>query len=246
MRTALRRALLSRDWFEVLDQAEHAMASPCGASWLDLQQYATRACTELGYTGAAHAIRGITGAYLRAVPDLPYAVMPDGSPTAAADTLAWIRTEVLADPSKTLAESLEDVRPCDPALADTAAEPDAFEVASDELKAGRFSEAFRVLAEAADRERSGRGRAQRRIQLAKICVEGEQIRLATAILQEIFGVIEARALDGWEPPEFIAPPLAMLHRCLEQQNENPELCRRIYDKLCAVNPARALELTLRP
>lgn len=245
MRTALRRALLNSDWFEVLNQTERAMARPCGACWLDLQQYSARACTELGYTGVAHAIRGITGAYLHAVPDLPYAVMPDGSPTAAADTLAWIRTDVLANPAKALAESLEDVRPSDPPSADHLAEPDAFEVASYELEAGRFSEAFRVLAEAAGRERSGRGRIQRRIQLAKICMEGKQIRLATAILQEIFGVIEARALDGWEPPEFVAPPMAMLYRCLEQQNENPELCRRIYAKLCSANPACALELTLR-
>lgn len=245
-RTALRRALLNNDWFEVLDQTELAMASPCGACWLDLQQYSARACTELGYTGAAHAIRGITAAYLRAVPDLPYAVMPDGSPVAAADTLAWIRTEVQTDPARALTESLADVRPSELPPADLSAEPDAFEVASNELEAGRFSEAFRVLAEAASRERSGRGRTQRRIQLAKICMEGEQIRLATAILQEIFAVIEARALDCWEPPEFIAPPMAMLYRCLDQQNENPELCRRIYDKLCAVNPERALELTLRP
>jgi type VI secretion system protein ImpA len=243
-RTALRRALLNSDWVEVLEQTERAMEAPFGACWLDIQQHSTRACGELGYGGAAQAIRGITGAYLRAVPDLPYALMLDGSPTATADTLAWIRTEVLRDPTKARAESLEEVRPADSPSETEPGEPDAYEVAANELNAGRFDEAFRVLAEAAARERTGRGRMQRRIQLAKICVEGGQLRIAAALLREIFSVIEERALETWETVEFVGPPMAMLYRCLEQLNENDELRRRIYGKLCAVDPARALELAI--
>jgi type VI secretion system protein ImpA len=246
LRTALRRALLNSDWFEVLEQTERAMETPCGACWLDIQQHSSRACGELGYGGAARAIRGITAAYLRAVPDLPYAVMLDGSPTAAADTLVWIRTEVLADPEKARAESLEEVCPADSPRETAPGEPDAFEVAANELNAGRFSEAFRVLVEASVREHSGRGRIQRRIQLAKICMESGQLRIAAALLQEIFGVIEERSLATWETPEFVAPPMAMLYRCLEQLSENEELRRRIYYKLCSVDPARALELAVTP
>lgn len=246
LRTGLRRALLNSDWGEVLAHTERAMAAPCGSCWLDIQQYSTRACRELGYDGAANAIRGMTAAYLRSLPELAYAVMLDGSPTSTADTLAWIRTEVLTDPDKARSESLDEVRPVESAWQGEATEPDAFEVAGNELGAGRFSEAFRILAEAAARERSGRGRMQRKIQLAKICMEGGQPRIALTFLQEIFGVIEGRSLESWEAPEFVATPLAMLYRCFEQLDENEEQRRRIYDKLCAVDPIKALELVARP
>jgi hypothetical protein len=151
---------------------------------------------------------------------------------------------VLADPEKARAESLEEARPADPEPWGIAGEPDPFDVAANELSAGRFNEAFRILAEASAREPSERGRIQRRVQLAKICMEGGQIRIAQAFLQEIFRVIEDRHLETWEAPDFVGLPLAMLYQCSEQLNENEEQRRRIYDKLCAVDPARALQLAV--
>jgi type VI secretion system protein ImpA len=241
LKTALRRALLKSDWHEVLCQTEQAMEASCGAWWLDIQRYSTQACKELGYEGAANGIRGMTATYVRSLPNLMYAVMLDGSPTATADTLAWIRTEVLLDPEKDRTESLDDVRPIQFDASTEDEEPDAFEVAENELSAGRFGEAFRVLAEAAEREHAGRSRIQRKIQLAKICMEGGQSRIALALLQEIWAVIEDRRLESWEAPDFVGPPMAMLYKCFGQVG-NSEEQRRIYDRLCAVDPAKALAL----
>jgi type VI secretion system protein VasJ len=248
LRMAMRRAWLGNDWFEVLENSERAMASTCGGCWLDVQHYSHKACRELGYDAVAHAIRGMTAAYLQAVPDITSAVMLDGSPTASPDTQAWIRTEVLTDPRKAREESLEEVRQAETfASFSQEVEPDAFDVAAGELGAGRFDEAFRVLSEALVREQTGRGRLQRKIQLAKICMEGDQRRVALPLLKEISNVIEERRLDMWESPEFVAAPLAMLYRCLGRADEDPTgeneaAQRRIYDRICATDPRKALEL----
>jgi type VI secretion system protein ImpA len=188
----------------------------------------------------------MTASYLRSLPDLVHAVMLDGSPTASADTLAWIRSEVLTDPDQSRTESLDEVRLTEVDSPGHEKEPDAFEVAENELIAGRFGEAFRILAEALARERSGRSRIQRKIQLAKICMEGGQSRIALVFLQEICGVIEDRRLENWEAPEFIVPPMGMLYRCLEQVNDGQEQRRRIFDRLCAVDPIKALEFAVQP
>jgi type VI secretion system protein ImpA len=249
LKTTLRRASMHGDWWEVLDQTERAMELPCGCCWLDLQYYSYRACTELKQEGAAHAIRGMLAGYLQALPDLVGSVMLDGSPVANPVTVAWIQSEVLVDPQQSRKESLEEVRSIDfdqQREVFEGALPDAFEVAATELSAGRFGEAFRVLAEALAKETSGRGRMQRKLQLAKIAVEADCHRIALPILREIHQMIEDRRLEGWENAELIASPLAMLYRCLETLGEAGDFKLRVYEQLCAVDPLRALDLTSKP
>jgi hypothetical protein len=249
LRTALRRAVLREDWWETLDETESAMQCACGSCWLDIQYHAHSACRRIRSVAAADAIRGMTAAYLRALPDLMTARMLDGSPTASPETFAWLRTEILVDPQSARKESLDEVRSADFAeqlKAFDGKEPDAFEVAESEMNAGRFDEAFRVLAEALQREQSGRGRMQRKMQLAKVSMEANQHRIALPILRELFHLIEERRLDTWEAPDLICPPLAMLYRCLEKTDDDAEYRRRVYERLCALDPLRALELTAKP
>jgi type VI secretion system protein ImpA len=251
LRIALRTAIQGEDWWEALEQTETAMQTACGGCWLDIQNYSHTACRRLGFDAAAGAIRGMTAAYLQALPDLMTALMLDGSPVASPDTFAWLRTEILVDAQSARKESLDEVRTVDfedQLKAFEGKEPDAFDVAESEMNAGRFEEAFRVLAEALQREQSGRGRMQRKLQLAKISMEANQDRIALPILRELFQLIEDRRLDSWEAPELICPPLAMLYRCLEkaEADDNAGDRRRVYERLCAIAPLRALELTSKP
>jgi len=246
IRIALRNAVKGEDWWDVLERSENAMQSACGGCWLDIQNYSHNACRQLGFDAAAGAIRGMTAGYLRTLPDLMTAQMIDGSAAAGPDTLAWLRTEVLVDAQSA---SLDEVRAVDfeeQRKVFEGPEPDAFEVAESELRAGRFGEAFRVLAEAMQREQSGRGRMQRKAQLAKISMEANQERIALPILRELFQTIEERRLDSWEAPEVVGPPLAMLYRCLEKADDEAEFRRRVYGRLCSIAPLRALELTSKP
>ena len=249
LRTALRRAMLREDWWEILEHTERAMQCACGSCWLDIQYYSHSACRRIESVAAAGAIRGMTAGYLQALPDLMTARMLDGSPTASPETFAWLRTEILVDPQSARKESLDEVRSVDfgeQLNAFEGKEPDAFEVAESEMNAGRFDEAFRVLAEALQREQSGRGRMQRKMQLAKVSMEANQHRIALPILRELFHLIEERRLDTWEAPDLICPPLAMLYRCLEKTDDDAEYRRRVYERLCALDPLRALELASTP
>ena len=242
LRVSLRKASLANEWSALLERSEAAMSFPCSAYWLDLQRYSHRSCKELGYENAAAAVQALTALHVRSLPDLMQSVMLDGSPVASGDTLAWLRTDVLASPQEALSASLDEVR-LEPAESWCEAEPaDPFTVAENELSAGRFSEAFRVLSEAFASERSGRSKIQRKIQLAKICMEAGQTRLALPLLNEICAIFEERRLDTWETADFISAPLTMLYRCLEDGAENETDRRRLYDRICTLTPLKALEL----
>jgi type VI secretion system ImpA family protein len=244
LRTSLRRAVLSQDWNEVLRCSEEGTRSQCGSSWLDLQFRADQACRELGLGRPSAAIRGALVGYLRAVPELMEAMLVDGTPACSAETVHWLRTEVLPDPKMVQAESLLATQklldaPEAPPEADSR---DPFEEAVDAFGAGHFSLAVRILDDARKTEMSGRGRLQRRIQQAQIAMKAGRYRFALPILREVSRTIEQMRLDTWESGEWVGHPLAMLCTCLDQLKEDRVERQRVYEQLCAVDPDRALEL----
>src|SRR5205085_2851858 len=93
LRQTLKRLSLEANWAEVLETAETAMGLECGRGWLDLQRYAGRACVELG--SYYDPIRGAIVSGLRALlvdyPELPELTMLDDTPTANAETRAWLK-----------------------------------------------------------------------------------------------------------------------------------------------------------
>jgi type VI secretion system protein ImpA len=235
LRTALRRLVREKDWWEVLEKTESAMKLPCAPCWLDLHRHAFRACTELGHRGAASGIRGILAGYLHALPDLPAAMMLDGSPTASSETALWLRDEVLGGARGFIEDAQEP-------LSTAQEQPDAFEAAQAELRAGRFNEAFRLLTEALAQEESGRGKMQRKLQLARISMTAGHHRLALPILREIDQIVEEHHLECWETRELIASHLETLYRCLDALQESSGYKEKVYGRLCAVDPLKALEL----
>jgi type VI secretion system protein ImpA len=93
IRVKLRASAASKNWNNVLETAETAMGSSVGRGWLDLQRYSIKACEELGYAGAARALRSELKAFLLDFPDLPGATLNDDTGTANPETLAWLRQE---------------------------------------------------------------------------------------------------------------------------------------------------------
>jgi hypothetical protein len=68
------------------------MATPAGRGWLDLQRYSCAACEGLGppYSDVHDSIVAETGALLGQFPELPRALLADGTPAADAATLEWL------------------------------------------------------------------------------------------------------------------------------------------------------------
>jgi type VI secretion system protein ImpA len=109
-------------------------------------------------------------------------------------------------------------------------------------KAGRPEVCAQLLTREIAQEPSGRGRFQRRIQLARLCdVAGNQA-MALTLLQEAVAEIEQRRLEEWESQEVLAYPLGLLYRCLVKSEGSPDERDRVYAWICRLDPLEAMKL----
>jgi type VI secretion system protein ImpA len=243
IRQSLKRAANDGDWTQVLEIAESAMAMPCGRGWLDLQRYVYRAACELGYSRVQAAIRAEVLALLADYPDLRHATLLDDTPAANADTQAWLdeiapAVEAAEEPAYSAASAAGAAR----TETEPGAEPsqDAQDLALQAARAGRPQEAIEILMREAAAEKSGRGRFQRRLQLAQLCISIGYEHIAQPILEQITAEIDARGLEGWEAPAFVAQPFSLLYQCLTKSKADPEVKQKIYDRICRLDPLQAL------
>ncbi|MCX6624375.1 MAG: type VI secretion system domain-containing protein, partial [Acidobacteria bacterium] len=250
-RRTLRQMLLDGQWQELLEVAEEAMAEPCGRAWLDLQRYVVRASTELGYAQIAGAIRSELRALIQDIPSLTTLVLMDDTPTANPETQAWIRDEVaaVAAAAATAATYYEpppaawDSSDSGASSASGAGEeppPDAYQLALDAVKHGRFEDGIAILVAELGQEASGRGRFQRHVQIAQVCMANGHAMVALPILERLLQVIDRHGLEEWESADLVAHALALLHGCLVKLNRPPEERRPIYERLCRLSPLQAL------
>ncbi|HWC95682.1 MAG TPA: type VI secretion system protein TssA [Candidatus Sulfopaludibacter sp.] len=245
LRQSLKRASVDGSWSDVLEHAETAMGMDCGRGWLDLQRYVSRACYELSYEAIrASVISGVRG-LLTDYPTLPEMTMMDDTATANAETQAWIRDEVKPGESAGASSASEA-----PAW-DTATEPpdgigqtpDVFELALQAVRSGRPKEGIELLMREMTQERTGRGRFQRKAQLAQLCVGTAHEPIAFPILKDLAAEIERRKLEDWESPDLLAHPLALLYKCLSRVDGSQEESQKLYSWLCRLDPLAALSIS---
>lgn len=246
IRQDLKRLANEADWAQVLEKAETAAGMPCGRGWLDVQRYSVRACQEIGYEAAANAIRAGLRALLADYPQLPDMTLLDDTPTANAETKAWL-AEFVKPPAAAQEESFIPAAP-EPdgeESGDGAGEKvaDVFDLAMDAVRSGRPQEAIDMLAREAVQEPSGRGRFRRRVQLAQICLGAGHATIAYPILEQLIKEIERRGLEDWEAPDMISHPLALLLRCMNKMNYSAEEKQKIYDRICRLDPVQALAMS---
>ena len=118
--------------------------------------------------------------------------------------------------------------------------PDPFQVAVEAARSGDVQQAIEILSREITHERSGRARFQRKIQLARICMSKGHEAIAFPILNEMADEIERRRLEEWEPSEVVAEPLALLFRCMNQLDGDAESKKKLYARICRLDPVQAL------
>lgn len=240
----IRRLASEGNWTELLETAETAMAQPCGRAWLDLQRSVVRACEELGdeYRPIATAIKSELKALLQDLPQLPTWTLMDERPTANGETQAWLK-EMSGPPPMTMPA----YQP--PAMADEdepsggaeeLREPDAYEIALQEMNRGRAQEALQILVEDLARQRSGRGKFQRKIQIAQLCMGMGRETIARPILEEVAQSIDEHQLQTWEAPDVVAHPLTLLLSCLDKLDGDAADRQKLYTRICRLDPLQAL------
>ncbi|HEY7394990.1 MAG TPA: type VI secretion system protein TssA [Gemmatimonadaceae bacterium] len=241
LRTALKGLLLDSRWPDLLEAAEGVMGTPQGRGWLDLQRYALTACDALGsdYFPVATAMRGALRALLSDLPQLVDMTMMDDTPTANAETRAWLRTNDLLDGDGATAAPRDSVAT---ARVD-GAEPrgrDPVSLANAEVRAGRPDRAIALLMRESQREKTNRGRFLLQAQLARIMVEAGHDAVATPILEQLIADVESHKLEEWEAGELVAAPMALYYRVLEKIEGDPGTRQSLYLRICRLDPIQAI------
>ena len=241
-RQALKRLLTEGSYDEVIELGEQAMSTGAGRAWLDLQRYVVTACEYQGYSAVAEAIKSEIKTLVRDMPDLLTATLLDDTPTANGDTQEWIKTFAGESPAAEQTQQwTAPVYDGEPAQSsDEEKVPDTFELATEAARAGRYQEAIELLTGEIGRQNSGRGRFQRKLQLAQICLSIGQEAIASSILQELSATIDQHQLESWESPEVVAQALAMLLGCMQHAGVDEQERRVVYARICRLDPVQAM------
>ena len=248
MRQQIKRLALAKRWAELLEAAEQAMAQPGSRAWLDLQRLTVTACRALGdeYTPIAKAIESELRALLNDLPELVDAMLLDDTPAANPETKDWLKGLGAAAPT---APSSEEE--------DTAAEVrahrngtptwlapavDAYVLAKEALGAGQEEKAFAILRAEVNRQRSGRKRFRRNMQMVELAIAAGKEGIAQPLLEDIAATIENHKLDAWEDPEQMASDLSKLMRWSKKIQGDAKEKQKLFERICRLDPVQALSV----
>jgi type VI secretion system protein ImpA len=245
LRQKVKRLALGNRWSDLLDACEDAMALPCSRAWLDLQRFSVAACSALGseYQPIATAIQSELRALLNDLPELLEATLLDDTPAANPETKAWLRH--LQDPPSSMVVGETD----SPAPASRNGTPswltqsaDAYMMAKEALAAGHEDKAFAIMRAEIGRQRSGRGRFRRTMQLIELVVSSGKDAIAQPLLDDVTAMIENHKLDAWEDPEQVASDLLTLMRNSKKIQGSSSDKQKMFERICRLDPVQALSV----
>jgi type VI secretion system protein ImpA len=245
IRRRVKRLAIDNRWRELLELAENVMALPCSRAWLDLQRLVIEACAALGedYDAIAIAIRSGIRSLLHDVPHLMDATLNDDTPAANSETRAWL-SELLNEPAGAPTSA-----PQWRLAAENTQPPgwrkkyiDSHTLALEAMKAGQTMQAIQILQREIERQATGRGRFQRKLQLAQICLTAGKDAMAQPLLDDIAAEIETHKLEDWEDRELIAGALAFLMQSSKKIQADAKGKQSIFERICRLDAAQAFSV----
>jgi type VI secretion system protein ImpA len=243
IRRQIKSLAIQGKWKELIDLAESVMALPCSRAWLDLQRFVVDACIALGteYHPIAIAIRSELRTLLRDLPQLLQATLMDDTPVANVETQKWI-AELLQEPDSAAPKTSSAGEPVEGAAGWQRRFIDTYQLATEALRSGQESRAFQLMQREVERQRSGRGRFQRRVQMVQLCLDAKKDSIAQPILDEIAAAIENHKLEEWEDREMVAAALILVARASKKAQADAKEKQKILDRVCRLDPVQALSL----
>jgi len=249
LRQQIKRLALARKWADLLEAGEQALALPGSRAWLDLQRLTVTACTALGpdYEPIATAIRSELRALLNDVPELLDAMLLDDTPAANPETRTWLQSlgnepkgSEADEGTEDAAEELRSHRNGTPTWLARAL--DANSRAKDALAAGRAEEAFAILRGELAKQRSGRMRFRRTMQLVELAMAAGKDDIAQPLLEDLAAAIENHKLDAWEDPQQMASDLTKLMRFSKKIQGSSSEKQKLFERICRLDPVKALDV----
>ena len=248
-RQNLKRLAAEGNWEELLSLATAIAGERCGRGWLDVHRYIWNAAYQMGYYALSASVVAAVQAVLKDIPEVPTWTMSDDTPTANPETQKWLEENVIPKPPEPTLAAEATAAELEPAYSQPvkseaeAAEPDVFENARELMKRGKLGQAVQLLMRDAAQQPSGRARFQRRLQVAQMCASAGQDKVAYPVLEELVKEIDERKLEDWEASDVIAPPLALLLRCLDAAGSSGEARDAVFARLCRIDPIAAMDVS---
>ncbi len=247
-RQNLKKLASESSWEDLLNAAVAAVGEPCGRAWLDVHRYIWKASYEAGYSAISASVIATVQSLLKDIPELSTWTLNDDTPTANPETQRWLEEIVIPKPPEPVV--VEEAGPSEPLYATVHeseeagedAPPDVLELAKDMIRRGQLPQAIQLLVRDAAQQPSGRARFQRRLQVAQLCVSAGQSKVAHPVLEELVKEIDQRRLEEWEASEMIAPPMALLLKCLDPSSSNG-VREALFAKLCRIDPTAAMDVS---
>jgi type VI secretion system protein ImpA len=245
LRQQIKRMALARQWSELLEAGERALAQPGSRAWLDLQRLSVTACRALGddYAAIAGAIESELRTLLTDVPELLDATLLDDTPAANPETRHWLQ-ELCAGPKHDEEPKAEDGAEVPARQNGTpkwlVGAVDPYVLAKDALAAGQEERAFSIMRAEIARQRAGRARFRRTMEMVELAITAGKDGIAQPLLEDIAAAIENHKLDAWEQPEQIASDLRKLMRYSKKIQGNAGEKQKIFERICRLDPVQAL------
>jgi type VI secretion system protein ImpA len=246
-RQNLKRLAAESNWEELLGAAIAAAGEPCGRAWLDVHRYIWKASSEGGQSAVATSVIATLQGMLKDIPEIPTWTLSDDTPTANPETQRWLEEMVIPKPPE---PAIVEAQP-EPELVSYASQPsheagenappDILDTARELMARGHLPQALQLLMRDAAQQPSGRARFLRRLQMAQLCVGAGQGKVAYPVLEELVKEIDSRQLEEWEATDMIAPPLALLLKCLDGA-ENGGVRETVFNRLCRIDPIAAMDV----
>jgi len=244
-RQQIKALTLAGKWSQLLEITEYLMGLPCSRAWLDLQRATVDACVGLGeqYNAIAIAIRSELRTLLRDLPQLLEATLSDDTPAANAETQAWLR-ELIAEPSTGAPEANSAA----PVAQDSTAPGwqrkfiDPHALAQEAMRTSQPEKAIDILQKELERQLSGRGRFQRKLQLAQICIAAGKDVIAQMLLDDVAAAIETHKLEDWEDRAVIAAAMVYLLQNSKKVQGDAKAKQAMFERLCRIDPVQALRV----
>lgn len=247
LRQQIKRLAIAKKWPELLEAGEQAMAQPGSRAWLDLQRLSIAACHALGpdYVPIAKAIQSELRALLNDLPELLHATLLDDTPAANPETKAWLQG--LAEPTPLAPTEETETPEAAPPLTNGVptwlkSATDAYTLAKDTLAAGQEEKAFAIMRAEISRQRSGRRRFRRTMQMVELAVTAGKDGIAQPLLEDISAMIENHKLDAWEDPEQVAADLIKLMRHSKKIQGSSGDKQKLFERICRLDPVQALSV----
>lgn len=228
----------SGNWAALVEESESALMQ--FRFCLDLHRYTAQALVGLGHTDALAAMQAELNGALQRMLEWPSLLAADGSPLADEATRTWLTQLAGADSNHGASPSGA------PAEHDRhGTDPDALATAKKLMADGQGAAALKVAQASVDAATHPRHRFTRRLDLAELCLNAGQHRLARGVFASLDDELVQLGISAWEPTlaTRCLQGLVISHRALTQKGAPSDPAAEVaFVRLCRLDPSAAARL----